>query len=47
MDLRKASYVVAPNWQSGWVVAEVNLNNNKVHFSLVPVSYTGVVNFHG
>lgn len=46
MDVKKASYVFAPNWQSGWVVAEVTPANN-VHISLVPVSSSGVVTFHG
>ena len=47
MDIKKAEYVLAPNWQAGWVVAEVNENTGRTHFSLVPVSPTGVVTFHG
>jgi len=47
MDVRKAAYVKhsAPNWQSGWVAAEVT--DKRVHISLVPVTASGQVVFHG
>lgn len=46
MDVKKASYVFAPNWQAGWVVAEIN-QQNRVHVSLVAVTPGGAVTFHG
>lgn len=48
MDLKKASYIKtgAPDWQSGWVVAEITKKGN-VAVQLVPVSSSGVVTYNG
>ena len=48
MDIKKASYIKtgAPDWQGGWVVAEITKKGN-VAVQLVPVSASGVVTYNG